>query len=168
MRKTVYKLVLFDMDETLLKGRTIHIIGRKKGFVDEVLRLEASDIISYKKNKMIAMLLKGLSERELLEMFQGIELQEYVPEVMDALRKKGVKTAIVTNCYQFLADALRQRLGMDYAVGNDLVMNNGVVTGELRIQNTFLEQVFEGCKIHPICKRSLVDWFSKKLKIAPE
>jgi phosphoserine phosphatase SerB len=167
--KNQYKLVLFDLDETLIKGRTIHVIGKLRGFRDEVVRLENSDIVSYKKNKMIAQLLKNMNQNEMLEIFRGIPLQNHVEEVIRELKKRNVQTAIVTNTYQFLADDLKQRLGMDFAVGNTLVVDNtGVATGELIIQNTYLKKQFEGCKIHPICKKSIVDYFSKKLDIKPE
>jgi phosphoserine phosphatase len=162
-----FKLVLFDMDETLLNGRTIHVIGEKKGFKDAVVRLEENTIVSYKKNKMIAQLLQNMT-KELESIFQSIPLHAHVQEVINKLKNKNIKTAIVTNSYQFLADELKKRLRMDYAVGNILVVNKGIITGELIIQNTLHEEVFKGCKIHPICKRSVVDYFCKKLKISAE
>lgn len=163
-----FKLVLFDMDETLLKGRTIHVVGEKKGFRETVLHLEESSVVSYKKNKLIARLLSNMTQKELLTIFRAIPLQDHVEDVMKELKAKGAQTAIVTNSYQFLADDLKNRLGMDYAVGNRLVVNKGIITGELIIQNTLLQKVFDGCKIHPICKRSIIDYFCEKLNIPPE
>ena len=163
-----YKLALFDMDDTLLKGRTIHIVGAEKGFRDDVLRLEESPMVSYQKNKEIAILLRGLPKQEMLQIFHRIPLQDHVEELMKTLQKKRIRTAVVTNCYQFIADDLKNRLGMDYAVANDIKIMNGVITGELILQNPVLEVKFPGCKIHPICKRSVVDFFCEKLKITPE
>ena len=160
-----YKLVIFDLDETLLKGRTIHVVGEKKGFLEEVLRLENSTIVSYKKNIEIAKLLKNMSSEEVLKIFRKIPLQDHVEQVMKTLKKKKICTAIVTNTYQFLADDLKNRFGMDFAVGNTLGIKNGVITGELIVNNTYLHERFEGCKIHPICKRSIVEELAKKLKI---
>jgi len=160
-----YQLALFDMDETLLQGRTIHIIGEHKGFKDEVLRLEQSDIISYKKNKMIARLLKNMTQHELQDIFRTIPLQNHAQEVINTLHNHHITTAVVTNSYQFLADDLKQRLSMDYAIGNTLVVNNGIITGELIIHNTHQKPKFKGCKIHPICKRTVVDDFCQKLNI---
>ncbi|MFH1100775.1 MAG: HAD-IB family phosphatase [Methanobacteriota archaeon] len=163
-----YKLAIFDMDDTLLKGRTIHIIGAQKGFRDEVLRLEDSPIVSYQKNREIAKLLRGIPQQEMIQIFRGIPLQDHVTELMKTLKQKKIRTAVVTNCYQFLADDLKNRLGMDYAVANDIRVQNGVITGELILQNTVLKEKFPGCKIHPICKRSVVDFFCEKLGIQPE
>lgn len=163
--KSVYKLVIFDLDETLIKGRTIHVVGEKKGFLASVLKLEACQMVSYKKNIEIAKLLRNMSSAELLDIFQSIPLQDHAQQVMQTLKKKRVCTAIVTNTYQFLADDLKNRLGMDYAVGNILMIKNGVITGELIVNNTHLQEMFDGCKIHPICKRSIVDEFCQKLKI---
>jgi phosphoserine phosphatase SerB len=163
-----YKLALFDMDETLIADRTIHVIGEKKGFKDEVIRLEQSTIVSYKKNMMTARLLHNMTQQELENIFRSIPLQDHVQEVMSTLKQNTIKTAIVTNSYQFLADDLKKRLGMDYAVGNNLIVNKGVITGELIIHNTLHKEMFKGCKIHPICKRSVVGDFCQKLKISAE
>jgi phosphoserine phosphatase SerB len=163
--KNLFKLVLFDMDETLLKGRTIHVVGEKKGFKEAVVQLEESSMVSYKKNKMIAQLLKNIKQKELLTIFRSIPLHDHVEEVIQQLNAQCVQTAIVTNSYQLLADDLRKRLGMNYAVGNILPVHKGIITGELIFQNTLLQKVFDGCKIHPICKRSVVDYFCEKLKI---
>jgi len=157
-------MIIFDMDDTLIKGRTIHVIGEKKGFLDEVLRLEESSIVSYKKNKKIAKLLKGLTLDECLEIFRMIPLQDHLTEVLETIKNKGLKTGVVTNSYQFLADDLKKRLGLDYAVGNILVADkNRVITGELKIRNKEpTVKRYEGCRQHPICKKIILQELSRE------
>lgn len=153
------------MDETLLKGRTIHVVGAKMGFLDQVIALEDGDMVSYLKNTEIARLLTGLKKKEVVEIFQSIALQDHLTEVISYLKAHQVKTAIVTNSYQFLADDLKKRLGFDYAVGNTLVIKDGIITGELQIQNTNPIKRFDGCRQHPICKQSVLYELSDKSKI---
>jgi len=72
---TNFKLAMFDMDGTLLKGRTIFVFAHKKGFMDGLLNIINSDRISYEKSIKIAKLLKGMSGRELLKIYRDIPLQ---------------------------------------------------------------------------------------------
>ena len=165
---TKFKLVIFDMDGTILKGRTIFVFAEKKGFMDELLRIINSNKKSYEKSIEIAKLLKGMSGRELLEIFRGILLWEHVETVIGELKKRDVKTAIVTNSYQFVADDLRRRLGIDYAFANNLIIDKDIVTGELILNNTDLTERFNGCKIHSICKGCVLEYLCRKLDIPRE
>ena len=88
-----YKLIAFDMDDTLLSGRTIYVIADRKGFRDEVDRIISMEIPNYKKTIEIAKLLEGMSVEEFLEIFRSIPLNDNVPEVFDEIRKKKIKTA---------------------------------------------------------------------------
>ena len=162
---TKFKLVVFDMDGTLLKRRTIFVFAEEKGFMDDLLRIVNSQTISYKKTVEIAKLLKGESSRDLLEIFRSIPLQENVETVVDELKKRNIKTAIITNSYQFVADDLKERLGIDWAFANNLIIDEGVVTGDILINNKNLIQQYDGCNIHSICKECILDDLCKRLDI---
>lgn len=165
---TKFKLAMFDMDGTLLKGRTIFVFADKKGFMDELLNIINSDRISYEKSIEIAKLSKGMNGSELLEIFRDIPLQEHVETVIRELKNKGITTAIATNSYQFAADDLKDRLGFDYAFANNLIIDNDIVTGELIINNKNLIKHCDGCKIHSICKEQVLESLCKKLGITEE
>ena len=165
---TNFKLAMFDMDGTLLKGRTIFVFAHKKGFMDELLNIINSDKISYKKSIEIAKLLKGMRGSELLEIYRSIPLQKHVETVIKELKNKGIKTAIVTNSYQFVADDLKERLGFDYAFANNLIIDNDIVTGELQINNKDLIKHCDACKIHSVCKEQVLESLCKKLGITEE
>ncbi len=165
---TKFKLAMFDMDGTLLKGRTIFVFADKKGFMDELLNIINSDRISYEKSIEIAKLSKGANGSELLEIFRDIPLQEHVETVIRELKNKGITTAIATNSYQFAADDLKDRLGFDYAFANNLIIDNDIVTGELIINNKNLIKHYDGCKIHSICKEQVLVSLCKKLGITEE
>ena len=159
-----FKLVLFDMDGTLLKGRGIFVIAEKKSFKNELLRLINYDGIDfYERSIDIAMLSKGLNKNELLEIFRTIPLQENVEIVIEELKKKNIKTAIATDSYKFLADDLKSRLGIDYVFANNLIINNGIITGELEIHNIELTKDFYSGKIYSICKSFVLEQLCYKL-----
>ena len=161
-----YKIVLFDMDGTLLKGRGIFVIAEKKGFKDELLRLiKDNSKRFYERSIEIAKLSKGLNKDELLEIFRAIPIQEDVETVIKELKKRDIKTAIVTDSYQFLADDLRERLGIDYAFANNLIIEDNIVTGEIIIHNKDLTEEFNGSKIYSICKSCVLDQLCREFDI---
>ena len=163
-----FKLAVFDMDGTLLRRRTIFVFAEEKGFMDELLKIVNSNQESYKKSIEIAKLLKGMNSSELLQIFRNIPLQEHVEKVINEIKKKGIKTAIITNSYQFVADDLKSRLDIDWAFANNLIIDKNIVTGELIINNKKLVKQFDGCKIHSICKECVLIEICKKLNITTE
>ena len=86
-----YKLVMFDMDGTLIKGRSIFIFAEKKGFKDKLLYSLQSDKEQYEKSIEIAQFLHGTSSTELLEIFRAIPLQKNVEKIARTLKEKNVK-----------------------------------------------------------------------------
>jgi phosphoserine phosphatase len=164
--KQQYKLVLFDMDGTLLNGRTIYAIAEKKGFTNQLSTILHSSLEPYEKSIEIAKLLKGLRYQELLDIFRKIPLQEHVDSIVPLLRKNKIKTALVTDGYQRFANDLKKRLGLDYAFANRLIINNPLVTGDLFFSNQVLQRSSDG-KIYSICKRSVLEFLCMTLDITP-
>ena len=165
---TPVKLVIFDMDGTLLKQITILVFAEKLGITNELYKLMNTPMKSYQRSYKIAEYLKGQSKEQLLTWFRSIPLHDHVEEVLKELKEKHIATALVTNSYTFLAEDLQKRLGIDYLYANNLIIDNSIVTGEYQPHNSLLEERFTGCKIHPICKQSVVDELCKRLEIRCE
>jgi len=164
-----FKLLLFDMDGTLLKERSIFVFAEKKGFMDALIKLiYNSDKEFYEKSIEIAKSLKGMNSKELLKIFREIPLNNHVENVIQEIKKKGIITAIVTDSYQFLADDLKDRLGINYAFANNLILDEDIVTGELIIHNKDLKKEFIGNKIYSICKSCVLEQLCKKFNINPD
>ncbi len=161
-----YKLVMFDMDGTLIDGRSIFVFSEKKGFKDKLLRSLQSDKEPYEKTIEIAQFLHGASSIELLEIFRKIPLHNNVEKVAQKLREKNVKTAVVTDSYQFIADDLKKRLHFDYAFANNLIIEQGIVTGKININNSNLKRCETGV-IYSICKGLVLDQLYTMLNITP-
>jgi len=161
-----YKLAMFDMDGTLIDGRSIFVFSEKKGFKDKLLRSLQSDKEPYEKSIEIAQFLHGTSSIELLEIFRKIPLHNNVEKVAQKLREKNVKTAVVTDSYQFIADDLKKRLHFDYAFANNLIIEQGIVTGKININNSNLKRCETGV-IYSICKGLVLDQLYTMLNITP-
>lgn len=161
-----YKLAMFDMDGTLIDGRSIFVFSEKKGFKDKLLRSLESDKEPYEKSIEIAQFLHGTSSIELLEIFRKIPLHNNVEKVAQELREKNVKTAVVTDSYQFIADDLKKRLHFDYAFANNLIIEQGIVTGKININNSSLKRCETGV-MYSICKGLVLDQLCAMLNITP-
>ncbi|KYK34223.1 MAG: hypothetical protein AYK22_05645 [Thermoplasmatales archaeon SG8-52-3] len=161
-----FKLVMFDMDGTLIKDRGIFVIAEKKGFKDELLKkIRNYNLEFYERSIDIARLSKGLNKTDLLEIFRSIILSENVEKVIKELKKHNIKTAVATDSYKFLADDLKDRLGLDYSFANNLIIKNDIITGELEIHNKNLTQDFFSGKIYSICKSCALEQLCKDLGI---
>ena len=162
-----YKLVMFDMDGTLIDGRSIFVFSEKKGFTDKLLGSLKSDKQPYEKSIEIAQFLHGTSSTELLEIFRKIPLHNNVEKVAQKLKEKNIKTAVVTDSYQFIADDLKKRLDFDYAFANNLIIERDIVTGKLIVNNSSLKRCDTGI-IYSICKGLVLDQLCKMLNINPD
>ncbi len=158
------KLVMFDMDGTLIKERTIFVLAEKNGFKDKLWDVWNANIEPYQKSIEIAKFLKGFDSRDFLKIFREIVLQEKAKEVLKELNESQVKTAIVTDSYQLFANDLKKRLNIDYTFGNDLITNNHIITGELVLHNNSKIPCESG-RIYSICKGFILDKLSKRLNI---
>ena len=161
-----YKLVLFDMDGTLLDGRTIYTLAEKKEFKNELTSILKSGKKFYEITIEIAKLLKGYKKSELIKIIREIPLQKDVEKLIKELKKRKIKTAIVTDSYQFVADDLRKRLDLDYAYANNLISLNGRFTGRIVIHNNELIKDYINNEIYSICKSCVLDELCDKLGIS--
>jgi len=155
------------MDGTLLNGRTIIKIAEKRGFKNKLLEIMKKNEIAYKKSVEIAKLLKCLTREEFLKIFKEIPLQKHAKYVVKELKNKGIKTAIVTDSYNIAAQDLKERLDIDYIFSNKLIKHKGHLTGEIMLANNNLNPRFEGCKIHSICKKDILNHLCRELSMKP-
>lgn len=160
------KLVLFDMDGTLIKNKGIFVIAEKKGFLDELVRLINYNVIDfYERSIEIAKLSKGFNKNEFLKIFREVPLQDNIKYVINELKEKNIKTAVATDSYQFLADDIKERLDIDYAFANNLLIKDNIITGELEIHNKELTKDFYSGKIYSICKSRVLEQLCSKFDI---
>jgi phosphoserine phosphatase len=130
------RLFAFDMDSTLIEGEVIDELARLAGVADEVTKVTESAMrgeIEFQQSfRRRVALLRGLPEVRVHELLDTIPLVEGAEQLIGTLKTLGYKTAILSGGFNFFAQHLQKRLGIDYVFANDLDIADGVVTGEVR------------------------------------
>jgi len=129
------RLVVFDMDSTLIEAEVIDELAKEAGVGDQVgaiteaaMRGEIDFIESF--TQRVA-LLKGLSADVLDGIAQKLPLTEGAEELISTLKKLGYKTAILSGGFEYFGRKIQQHLGIDYLFANQLEIENGAVTGRV-------------------------------------
>jgi phosphoserine phosphatase len=130
------KLVAMDMDSTLITMETIDELGEMVGKKPEIAAITARAMrgeIDYPESlRQRVSLLAGLGEDGLLEVYaQRLKLSAGAETLLDACKRHGVKTLLVSGGFTLFVERLRQRLGIDYTVSNTLEISKGRLTGRL-------------------------------------
>ena len=135
-----FQLVIFDLDGTLTQERSIweyiHIrLGKWYGFAEEYQKQFLAGKISYEEFcERDAQVWKGMRVEELLEIVKTVPFHTGADELIAHLKQKGLKLSVVSSGLSILSDWVHQKYGFEYSVSNDLLHENGVLTGKVRIQ----------------------------------
>jgi len=134
-----FKLALFDLDGTLTKEKSaweyIHRrLGVWDGYAERFQEAFLRGEITYGRFcQMDAEIWKGMKASELERILREIPLYEGMEDLLRYLRSKGMKLGIISSGLSFLSDWIKDRYGFDYAVANELGVENGVLNGSIKI-----------------------------------
>ncbi len=130
------KLVVFDMDSTLIQTEVIDELAKIAGKEEEVskitaLAMEGKMDFDESFKKRVA-LLKGITLDEIKEMPKRLPLSDGAERVTRILKRLGYKIAIISGGFTCVGEYLKDKLNLDYAFANELDIKNRVVTGKIR------------------------------------
>jgi phosphoserine phosphatase len=135
-----FKLVIFDLDGTLTKERSIweyihKQLGKWFGFAEEYQKKFLAGEISYDRFcELDAVVWKGMKVEALSRIVQKVPFHSGVDELIGHLKQKGLKLTMVSSGLSLLSSWVHQRYGFDYSVSNDLLYEDGILTGKVKIQ----------------------------------
>ena len=129
------RLVVFDMDSTLIRGEVIDTLAGHVGAGRQVSQITESAMngdIDFKESfsRRVA-LLKGLDEKVLAQVAEDLTLTEGAERVINTLKKLGYKIGIISGGFDYFGENLQKRLNLDYVFANVLEIENGKVTGNV-------------------------------------
>lgn len=139
-RDTVYRrnrrLVVFDMDSTLINAEVIDELAKRHGVGAEVTAITRQamegKLVFSESFKRRAKLLKGLPLSVLADVADSVSLNDGAHRLIRALKHFGYKTAIISGGFKYVGEKLQRELGIDYLFANELEADQGVLTGEVR------------------------------------
>jgi phosphoserine phosphatase len=127
------RLVVFDMDSTLIQAEVIDELAKLAGVGNEVTAITESAMrgeLDFKQSfaKRVS-LLRGLPEARVREVIDAVPLTDGAERLITTLKSLGYKTAILSGGFNFVGRRLQEKLGIDYLHSNELEIADGVVTG---------------------------------------
>lgn len=161
------KLVIFDMDNTLLRGRFIDACANSFGFTDKLTDIRSSETNGICMTKQVAKLLKGKSLADLISVAESIPIVENTQQVVMELKKRGYVVGIISDSYDCITEHIKTKLEMDFSLSNELEFSKSVCTGEVKIPSFFFSSRDSICK-HPLCKTNAMTDILNKYKIKKE
>jgi phosphoserine phosphatase len=129
------RLFAFDMDSTLIQGEVIDELAALAGVGEQVSAITAAAMrgeLQFQESfrRRIA-LLKGLPESRVLELLGRIPIMHGAERLFRALKRLGIKTAVLSGGFTFFGSDLQTRLGVDFVHANLLEIASGLVTGQV-------------------------------------
>jgi phosphoserine phosphatase len=135
LHRRAKRLVVMDVDSTLIQGEVIELLAARTGHGEEVARITAAamrgELDFEAALRARVALLGGLPESVLDEVRQGLVLTPGARTLVRTLRRLGYATAIVSGGFSQIIDHLAADLGVDRAAANTLEITGGRLTGAL-------------------------------------
>lgn len=129
------RLVVMDMDSTLIRIEVIDELARAHGVgeqVSSITRRAMMGEIDYDQSlRERVALLRGLPARVLYELAANLPLTEGAETLLSVLKRLGYRTAVISGGFSVAAEALQKRLGIDFAWSNTLEISEGALTGRV-------------------------------------
>jgi len=129
------KMIVFDMDSTLIDAETIDELAAAAGVGDRVTEITERAMngeLDYGEAlRERAGLLKGLSIERAMHACESLPLMPGARELVAAAKRMGYQTAMITCGFMLSARRIGEILGIDHVIANDLATNGGKFTGEV-------------------------------------
>jgi phosphoserine phosphatase len=129
------RLVVMDVDSTLVQGEVIEMLAAEAGCLDEVSAVtEAAmrgDLDFEASLRQRVALLAGLEAEALVRVYEALELAPGARTLVRTLKRLGYRFAIVSGGFTAVTDRIVADLGIDFAAANELEVVGGRLTGRI-------------------------------------
>ncbi|TNC45915.1 phosphoserine phosphatase SerB [Mumia zhuanghuii] len=129
------RLVVMDVDSTLIQGEVIEMIAAHAGCETEVARVTSAamrgDLDFAESLHQRVALLEGVDAAALGEVYEAIQLAPGARTMIRTLKRLGYRFALVSGGFTQIIDRLALDLGIDYWAANTLEVVDGRLTGRV-------------------------------------
>ena len=129
------RLVVFDVDSTLIQGEVIEMLGAHAGVEPEVREITEAAMrgelnFTESLERRVA-LLAGLPATAIDEVAASIELTPGARTTVRTLKRMGFRAGVVSGGFTQVIGKLVDELGLDFAAANELEIVDGKLTGRV-------------------------------------
>jgi phosphoserine phosphatase len=129
------RLIVLDVDSTLVRGEVIDELAARAGRAAEVARITAAAMngeLDFAESLRARVgVLAGLPVEVLDEVREALELTPGARTLIRTLQRLGFRCGIVSGGFTQITDPLAETLGLDFAAANTLEVVDGKLTGGL-------------------------------------
>jgi len=131
------RLIVFDVDSTLIQGEVIEMLAARAGstaeaevrrVTEEAMRGELDFAASLRRRVAV---LEGLPATVLDDVAAEIELTPGARTTVRTLKRLGYRCGVVSGGFTQVISGLVDDLGLDFAAANELEVVDGVLTGKV-------------------------------------
>ncbi|WP_410616047.1 phosphoserine phosphatase SerB [Amycolatopsis sp. lyj-109] len=129
------RLVVFDVDSTLIQGEVIEMLGAHAGVEPEIREITEAAMrgelnFTESLERRVA-LLAGLPASAIDQVAASLELTPGARTTVRTLKRMGFRTGVVSGGFTQVIAGLAEELGLDFAVANELEIVDGKLTGKV-------------------------------------
>ena len=129
-----YRLVLFDVDSTLIEQEVIDLLGARASRGEEVSRITAQAMAGElnfdEALKARVALLKGLPESVFQDVLGDISFTPGAESLIDELRRSHYRIGVVSGGFLNVLDSLLKDFNFNFVRANSLEVVDGYLTGQ--------------------------------------
>jgi phosphoserine phosphatase len=135
LHRRAMRLVVMDVDSTLVQDEVIDLLAARAGCADQVAKLTTAamggqlDFATALRERVA--LLAGLDQRVLDDVRAELRLAPGARTLIRTLRRLGYRCGIVSGGFVQVIEPLATELGVDYVAANTLEIRGGALTGRL-------------------------------------
>jgi len=135
LERRAKRLIVFDVDSTLIQGEVIEMLAERVGSRDSVAAItEAAmrgemDFAESLRQRVAT--LKGLPASVLDEVGDALELTPGARTTLRTLRRLGFHCGVVSGGFRQIIEPLAHELMLDFVAANELEIVDGLLTGAL-------------------------------------
>jgi phosphoserine phosphatase len=129
------RLIVFDVDSTLIQGEVIEMLGAHAGVEPEIREITEAAMrgelnFTESLERRVA-LLAGLPATAIDQVAASIELTPGARTTIRTLKRMGFRTGVVSGGFTQVIGRLVEELGLDFAAANELEIVDGKLTGKV-------------------------------------
>src|SRR4051812_39807151 len=135
LNRRAKRLVMMDVDSTLIQGEVIEMLAAHAGCEAQVAAITEEAMrgdIDFKESlRRRASLMAGLDASALYRVAEEVELTPGARTLVRTLKRLGFRCGIVSGGFEVVTDRLAHDLDLDFTMANRLEVRDGVLTGEV-------------------------------------